>query len=63
MTIREYDSGPTSNDLLERLIAKHAPAAPHHQIQAQVTDGACDGLVVAPELASHPPESSIQSAE
>jgi hypothetical protein len=63
MTTQDYDSGPTSNDLLERLIAKHAPAAPHLQIQAQGADSACDGVVVAPERAPHPPEGIIQSAD
>jgi len=48
MTTQEYHSGPTPNDLLERLIAKRAPAAPHLQIQAQGVDGAGDGLAVAP---------------
>ena len=27
MSIEQHDSGPTSNDLLEILIAEHAPAA------------------------------------
>jgi hypothetical protein len=32
MSIPEFDSGPTSNDLLESLIAEHAPAALNHQV-------------------------------
>jgi hypothetical protein len=35
MSIVQYDSGPTSNDLLESLIARHTPAAPAFQIVAQ----------------------------
>ena len=35
MSILQYDSGPTSNDLLERLVAEHAPAALNYQIVAQ----------------------------
>jgi hypothetical protein len=35
MSIPQYDSGPTSNDLLECLIAEHTPAALSYQIVAQ----------------------------
>ena len=35
MSIQQYDSGPTSNDLLERLVAKSTPGARHYQIVAQ----------------------------
>ena len=35
MSIQQHDSGPTSNDLLENLIAEHTPAAPNYQIVAQ----------------------------
>jgi hypothetical protein len=35
MSIPQYDSGPTSNDLLESLIAEHPPAALNYQIVAQ----------------------------
>ncbi|MGO8758646.1 MAG: hypothetical protein ACLQG3_11025 [Terracidiphilus sp.] len=35
MSIPQYDSGPTSNDLLESLIAENIPAAPDHRIVAQ----------------------------
>ncbi len=35
MSIQQHDSGPTSNDLLESLIAGHTPAAPNYRIVAQ----------------------------
>lgn len=35
MSIPQHDSGPTSNDLLERLVAEQTPAAPNYQIVAQ----------------------------
>ncbi|MGA2205496.1 MAG: hypothetical protein ABSG10_02075 [Terracidiphilus sp.] len=35
MSIQQHDSGPTSNDLLENLIAEHTPAALNYQIVAQ----------------------------
>jgi hypothetical protein len=35
MSIPPYDSGPTSNDLLESLIAEQTPAAWNYQIVAQ----------------------------
>ena len=35
MNIPQHDSGPTSNDLLESLIAQHTPAALNYQIVAQ----------------------------
>ena len=35
MSIQQYDSGPTSNDLLEGLAAKHTSAARNYQIVAQ----------------------------
>ena len=35
MSIQQYDSGPTSNDLLESLTAEHTPAALNYQIVAQ----------------------------
>ncbi len=35
MSIQQYDSGFTSNDLLESLIAEHTPAALNYQIVAQ----------------------------
>ncbi len=35
MNIQQYDSGPTSNDLLESLTAEHTPAALNYQIVAQ----------------------------
>ena len=35
MSIPQYDSGSTSNDLLESLIAEHTPAALNYQIVAQ----------------------------
>jgi len=35
MSNPQYDSGPTSNDLLESLIAQHASAARNYQIVAQ----------------------------
>jgi hypothetical protein len=35
MSIEQHDSGPTSNDLLRRLIAKHAHAWPAGPIVAE----------------------------
>jgi hypothetical protein len=35
MSISQHDSGPTSNDLLESLVAEHAPAALTHQMVSQ----------------------------
>jgi hypothetical protein len=35
MSIEQHDSGPTSNDLLRRLIAKHAHARPDDPIVAE----------------------------
>jgi len=35
MSIQQYDSGPTSNDLLERLVAESGPPALNYQIVAQ----------------------------
>ena len=35
MSILQFDSGPTSNDLLRRLIAKHSQEEPGYQIVAQ----------------------------
>ena len=35
MSIQPYGSGPTSNDLLERLVAEHTPAALNYQVVAQ----------------------------
>jgi hypothetical protein len=35
MSIEQHDSGPTSNDLLGRLIAKHAHARPSDPIVAE----------------------------
>jgi len=35
MSIEQYDSGPTSNDLLESLVAENTPAAPKYPIVAQ----------------------------
>lgn len=35
MSIAQHDSGPTSNDLLECLIAEQSPAALNYQIVAQ----------------------------
>jgi hypothetical protein len=35
MSIQQHDSGPTSNDLLESLIAEHTTAALNYQIVAQ----------------------------
>jgi hypothetical protein len=35
MSIPQYDSGPTSNDLLESLVAERTPAALNYQIVAQ----------------------------
>jgi hypothetical protein len=35
MSIRQYDSGPTSNDLLESLISDNIPPAVAYQIVAQ----------------------------
>jgi hypothetical protein len=38
MNSLQYDSGPTSNDLLCDLAAKHTPGALHYQIIAQSAD-------------------------
>jgi len=38
MSIPRYDSGPTSNDLLERRIAENTLPAPNYQIVAQSAD-------------------------
>jgi hypothetical protein len=35
MSIQEYNSGPTSNDLLERRVAENASAALHDRARAQ----------------------------
>ena len=35
MSIPQYDSGPTTNDLLESLLAERTPAAPNYRIVAQ----------------------------
>jgi hypothetical protein len=35
MSTLQYDSGPTSNDLLRRLITKHRQAEPGYQVVAQ----------------------------
>lgn len=35
MSVQQHDSGPTSNDLLERLVAERTPVAPDYQIIAQ----------------------------
>jgi hypothetical protein len=35
MSIQEYNSGPTSNDLLERRVAENASAAAHNLARAQ----------------------------
>jgi hypothetical protein len=35
MSSPQFDSGPTSNDLLENLVAEHAPAALSYQVVAQ----------------------------
>lgn len=35
MSTLQYDSGPTSNDLLHRLVAKHSPTTLNYQIIAQ----------------------------
>jgi hypothetical protein len=35
MSTLQYDSGPTSNDLLRSLVAKHAPAVLNYKIVAQ----------------------------
>lgn len=35
MTVVQYDSGPTSNDLLCSLVAKHTPPSLNYQIIAQ----------------------------
>ena len=35
MSTRQYESGPTSNDLLRSLITKHAPVVLNYQIIAQ----------------------------
>jgi hypothetical protein len=35
MNDRQFDSGPTSNDLLENLIAEHVPIALNYQVVAQ----------------------------
>ena len=38
LSILQYDSGPTSNDLLRDLVAKRSPSAPHYQIIAQTAE-------------------------
>lgn len=38
MSIQEYTSGPTSNDLLERRVAENASAAQHNSADAQSAD-------------------------
>ena len=38
MSISQYDSGPTSNDLLESLIAEITPSALEDKIVAQGTE-------------------------
>jgi hypothetical protein len=35
MSVQEYNSGPTSNDLLESRVAENASAALHHSVGAQ----------------------------
>jgi hypothetical protein len=40
MSVLQYGSGPTSNDLLESLIAEHALPALDHQIVAQSDEDA-----------------------
>lgn len=35
MSMRHYDSGPTSNDLLESRVAENISAALHNQVVAQ----------------------------
>ena len=38
MSTLQYDSGPTSNDLLRRLVEKHTPATQKFQIIVQNAD-------------------------
>ena len=42
MSTLEYDSGPTSNDLLHRLVAKQSPPELNYQIVAQSADDVQD---------------------
>jgi hypothetical protein len=39
MSIQEYNSGPTSNDLLESRVAENASTALHNSVAAQSAEG------------------------
>ena len=50
---RQYDSGTTSNDLLEKLTAEHAPVALNDQIVAQSVEDA-QNIENAPAIGMEP---------
>jgi hypothetical protein len=53
MSLSQHDSGGTSNDLLERLVAQQTPAAPNYQIVAQSAEDIQD-IENAPAVSMEP---------
>ena len=53
MSIQQYHSGPTSNDLLDRLLAELTPAALHYQIVAQSAEDV-QNIENAPAISMEP---------
>jgi len=53
MSITHYDSGATSNDLLQKLVAKNADIAPIYQIVVQSADDV-QNIENAPAVAMEP---------
>ena len=53
MSIRQYDSGPTSNDLLESLISDNTPVEVNYQVVAQCAEE-IENIENAPAVSMRP---------